>query len=93
MEFWERQEASKRQEERRVAFKERSSKSADRSKDRQAKEHAQAEGGTAPLPLITNRILVLKHDFAGTPRQPFAGRVTDAGGAAALPGTCLRLRG
>ena len=35
----------------------------------------------------------IKYDVAGTPRQPFAGRVTDAGGAAALPGTCLRSRG
>ena len=45
MEFWERQEAGKRADERRSAFRDRASKSADRSKDRQAKEHSQAEGG------------------------------------------------
>ena len=75
MEFWERQEASKRQEERRMAFKERSSKSADRSKDRQAKEHAQAEGGTAPFTPNNKPNFGIKHDVAGAAAQPLSQRL------------------
>ncbi len=56
LEFWERQEASKRQEERRVAYKERAGKAADRTKERHAKEETQAEGGTPRMPVGGGRV-------------------------------------